>query len=297
MSTVLITGCSSGFGDLTARELARRGHTVFATMRDIEGKNAAAAARLRSGAEAMGGDLHVLELDVTDGASVDRAVAEAQEKAGGALDAVINNAGQMFIGLAEAFSPEELSRQLDVNLVGPHRVIRAALPAMRKRGEGLVVNVTSIAGRIVAPTGGVYHASKFGLEALTEALRYEVSPFGVEVVMVEPGPFGTNLFPSAPAPADQDRVASYGSEGQRIADGFAAAFEAVFQDPDAPTDPKDVVEVLVELVEATAGQRPARTVVGVDFGVRELNRATEPFRQAVLEGIGMPDLDRLPARA
>lgn len=294
MSKVLITGCSSGFGDLTARTLARRGHTVFATMRGVEGRNAEPAESLRTFGEEVEGEVRVHELDVTDEDSVRSAVAEVEDRAG-APDVVINNAGSMYLGVTEAFTPRQLVDQLDVNLVGPHRVARAALPGMRDRGSGLIVNLSSVAGRLVLPCGGLYNASKFGLEALTESLRYELAPFGVEVVLVEPGPFGTNLFPSTTGPEDEDRVADYGDRGRDVYAGVMAVFEQVFEDPEAPTEAEEVAEVLVELVEAEPGDRPLRTVVGVDFGVRELNAAIEPFRRGALEGIGMPELDRVEA--
>lgn len=292
MSTVLLTGCSSGFGELASRRLADRGHVVFATMRALEGRNADAAESLEAHGREASGEIHVLELDVTDDASVRRAVAAAEERAG-APDALINNAGRMFLGVTEAFTTEQLEEQLDVNVLGPHRVARAALPGMRARGSGLVINISSIAGRLVVPCGGVYHASKFGLEGLTESMRYELAPFGVEVVLVEPGPFGTNLFPSVTGPADDERVEAYGEKGREVYDTVMAALEGVIEDADAPSDPALVVDTLVELVEAEPGERPFRSVVGVDFGTRGINEDLEPHRQGVLGGLGMPELDRV----
>lgn len=292
MSTVLLTGCSSGFGELAARRLADRGHVVFATMRAPEGRNADAADALEVHGREASGEIHVLELDVTDDASVRRAVAAAEERAG-APDALINNAGRMFLGITEAFTTEQLDEQIDVNVLGPHRVARAVLPGMRARGSGLMINVSSIAGRLVVPCGGVYHASKFALEALTESMRYELAPFGVEVVLVEPGPFGTNLFPSVTGPADEERVEAYGEKGREVFDTVIAALGGVIEDPDAPSDPALVVDTLVELVEAEPGERPFRSVVGVGFGTRGINEALEPHRQGVLGGLGMPGLDRV----
>lgn len=292
MSTVLLTGCSSGFGELAARRLADRGHVVFATMRAPEGRNADAAEALQAHGREAAGEIHVLELDVTDDASVRRAASTVEERAG-APDAVINNAGQMFLGVTEAFTAEQIDEQFDVNVLGPHRVARAVLPGMRARGSGLVVNVSSIAGRLAVPCGGVYHASKFALEGLTESMRYELAPFGVEVVLVEPGPFGTNLFPSVTGPADEERVEAYGEKGREVFDAVMAALGGVIEDPDAPSDPALVVDTLVELVEAEPGERPVRSVVGVDFGTRGINEDLEPYRQGVLEGIGMPELDRV----
>ena len=144
--TIVITGCSSGFGYDLALKLARGGHRVYATMRAPDGKNADAARSLRDTADTESLDLRVLDLDVTSDASVEAAAATVHDESG-AADVVVNNAGQMFGGITEAFTASELARQLDVNVVGVHRVGRAFLPAMRERGSGLVMNVSSTAGR------------------------------------------------------------------------------------------------------------------------------------------------------
>lgn len=144
-----------------------------------------------------GWPLHVLELDVTDDASV-RAAADAVLEEAGAPDLVINNAGVMFVGFTEAYTPDEVAWQLDVNLVGVHRVCRAFLPAMRTEGRGLIINVSSIAGRIATPFSAVYNASKWALEGYSVGLRREIAQTGVDVVLVEPGPFTTELFGQAP---------------------------------------------------------------------------------------------------
>jgi len=148
---ILVTGSNSGFGRLTSLALARKGHTVFATMREPAGKNQAAAADLRGIASAEKLALHVLELDVTDTASVDKAIAAA-----GALDVVVNNAGYAVNGLAETATPEQYLRELDTNVVGPHRVNRAVLPGMRERHAGLIIQVSSGLGRILLPFLGIY---------------------------------------------------------------------------------------------------------------------------------------------
>lgn len=289
MAKVLITGCSSGFGHDAAKALAERGHTVYATMRGVEGKNAAVAEALRSYSEENGVDLHVVELDVTSDASVQAAV-ERMLGEQGHIDAVVNNAGQMFVGITEAFTNDDLRRQLEINVVGPHRVARAALPSMRARGEGLLINVSSVAGRLALPFFGVYHASKWGLEGMTEALRYELAPFGVDVVIVEPGPFTTNLFPQAPSPSDMERAESYGAVNDTL-DGLATAFEGIFEDEEAPTDPSYVVDAFVQLIEAPPEDRPFRTVVGLDFSVREVNARAEETRKAILGELGLGHLE------
>lgn len=283
--TIVITGCGSGFGRDLALKLARDGHRVAATMRAPDGKNAAAARALTAAADGL--DLRVVDLDVTSDASV-AAAAQSILGAWGAPDAVVNNAGQMFVGITEAFTADELARQLDVNVVGVHRVCRAFLPAMRAAGRGLVVNVSSVAGRLGLPFYGVYHASKWGLEGYTQGLRVELASSGVDAVIVEPGPFTTNLFPGMVGPADADGCgATYPPVVHETLAGFGAAFQGMFDDPDVPTDPALVVDAIADLVAMAPGTRPLRTVVGVDLGVRERNAAIETHDAGVLEALGM----------
>jgi NAD(P)-dependent dehydrogenase (short-subunit alcohol dehydrogenase family) len=275
--TIVITGCSSGFGYDLALTLARRGDRVYATMRAPGSRNA----------EAESLDVRVLDLDVTDDASVD-AAAETVAAESGAADVVVNNAGQMFLGITEAFTAAEFTRQLDVNVVGVHRVNRAFLPAMRARGTGLLVNISSTAGRVAVPFVGVYHASKWGLEGYTQALRGELASTGVDVVIVEPGPFTTSLFPSSPQPEDADgRGTSYPAAVHAAHAGLGAAFEGLFADPQAPTDPAIVVDAIAGIVAMAPGTRPFRTCLGVDFGVRDRNAVLEPLDAGLLEAMGM----------
>lgn len=291
--TVVITGCSSGFGKQLALDLARRGDHVFATMRGTQGKNAGSASELEEIAASEDLALSVLELDVTSTSSVDAAAAAVLAEAG-APDTVVNNAGVMLTGFTEAFTPEEMTAQLDVNVVGIHRMNRAFLPAMRKRGRGLIINLSSIAGRLSAPFFGVYHASKWAVEGYSMALRGELACCGVDVVVVEPGPFATALFEVSPQPADADqRVADYPEVARTAYKSVGEAFDGMFNDPDTPTDPAMVVNEMVALIDTPAGRRPFRTVVGVDVGVRERNAAVEPFDRDVLEAFGMTEFSTL----
>jgi len=191
MASVLVTGCSSGFGKLTALRFARHGHTVFASLADT-----ARAGPLADMAAEEGLDVRVLALDVTDPASVEAAVVEAQEAAGGALDVVVNNAGTELRGPIEHCRDDEVLAQFDTNVFGVLRVARAVVPAMRERGSGVLVNVSSIAGLVARPFGGVYSATKHAVEAISEALHHELRPFGVRVAIVEPGQFEAELLAS-----------------------------------------------------------------------------------------------------
>ena len=185
---VLVTGSSSGIGRATARHFARKGWRVFASMR-----HPARAEPLRAEARDAGWALTTPALDVTSDDSVARAVTEALAETGGRIDALINNAGYYSVGPLEETSPDELRAQLETNVVGVHRVTRAVLPAMRQRGGGAVVTIGSISGRVAVPMAAAYHASKWALEGMIEALRYELIPFGIRVTLVEPGPYRTEL--------------------------------------------------------------------------------------------------------
>jgi len=201
----LITGASSGIGHATARRFAARGWRVWASMRRPD-KGAA----LRLEARERGWTLQTPALDVTDDASVSGAVGELLAGTLGRIDLLINNAGYYALGACEDTTPDELRSQLETNVVGVHRVTRAVLPAMRARREGRVMVIGSLSGLVALPALGAYQASKWALEAWTESLRYELRPFGVEAVLIEPGPFETNLHVNErPAAASQDPGSPY----------------------------------------------------------------------------------------
>ncbi|MET3906695.1 NAD(P)-dependent dehydrogenase (short-subunit alcohol dehydrogenase family) [Bradyrhizobium sp. S3.3.6] len=286
---VVVTGTSSGFGRLTALELARRGHTVVATMRDVEGRNGQIRSELIEAAKAEGRVLRVLEMDVADEASVNAAI-DHVIKQHGRIDALINNAGTMFVGVTEAYTVADIERQFAVNFFGAVRADRAVLPHMRAVGSGLLVHVTSLMGRLIFPFFGVYSASKFALEALAESYRYELSSFGVDSVIVEPGAFPSNLLPSSPEPSDEGVLASYGAVAAipgQIKDSSSQA-----HDSSNPPRPQLVADAIARLVEATE-RRPLRTVVmpeGMDLGVERLNEAATSVQNDMLGAFGMSSM-------
>jgi NAD(P)-dependent dehydrogenase (short-subunit alcohol dehydrogenase family) len=283
-----VTGCSSGFGHLLVKPLADAGYTVFATMRDPGGKNAAPASALR----ALGGGIQVLKLDVTSDAEVDAAVAHIQRDAG-RVDVLINNAGCMYGGVTEAFTAKELESQLQTNVVGLFRVTRAVLPMMRRQKSGLLVHISSIVGRVSPPFFGAYSASKWAVEALGEAMRYELAPLGVDSVLVEPAPFKTSLFGDAIAPKDSARAAEYGPTAEIPAQLFAA-FDQMFTGMAEETDPRRVVEAIMKLIAMAPGQRPLRTVVGpVHFGAATVNERTLDVAKPMLEAVGLGYLENV----
>jgi NAD(P)-dependent dehydrogenase (short-subunit alcohol dehydrogenase family) len=249
MRTVLVTGASTGFGRVTAEALAQRGHHVFAGVRDVGGRNEKVAAELRSGG------VTVVELDVLDQASADAAVAAVVE-ADGRLDAVINNAGRMFAGPVEAFTAAEIQTILDVNVLGPARVARAALPVLRRQGHGVLIQNGSLAGWVAMPYTGLYAASKAAVKALVETWHHELAPFGVESVTVDAAPYPTNIGANAGSPSELDRVAPYGTN-------FNGFLSDVMQRARSsePGDPREVADAFVRLVEMPDGTRPRRTIV------------------------------------
>jgi NAD(P)-dependent dehydrogenase (short-subunit alcohol dehydrogenase family) len=185
---VLITGCSSGIGKATALAAAARGHRVYATARDP------ASLRDLEG----GGRVRTLALDVTDTVSIGRVVASVLGEAG-RLDALVNNAGYGQYGAVEDVTAKQWRREFDVNLFGAVEVTRAVLPSMRQARSGTIVNVSSVAGKIAIPFAAPYCASKHALEAVSDALRVEVAPFGIRVVVIEPGPIATRFGETARA--------------------------------------------------------------------------------------------------
>ena len=187
MATVLITGCSSGFGKLSALHFARKGDTVFASMR-----NTAKAGELEQAKQAESLPIEIVQLDVTDDASVEGAVRQVIDAAGG-IDVLVNNAGLGHHGPVEETDDDEVKEIFETNFFGALRVTRAVVPKMREQKSGTIVNVSSLAGRVVAPYGGIYSASKYALEAASEALYYELHPFGIRVLLIEPGGFETAI--------------------------------------------------------------------------------------------------------
>jgi NAD(P)-dependent dehydrogenase (short-subunit alcohol dehydrogenase family) len=187
---VLITGCSSGIGRATALRLARSGWTVYATAR-----------RPETLAELADAGCHTLALDVTDESSM-RAAVEQVERAEGAIGVLVNNAGYSQGGPVEQVPPDAVARQFQTNVFGPIRLIQLVLPGMRGQRWGKIVNISSMGGRLTFPGGGLYHASKHALEALSDALRFEVRGFGVDVVLIEPGLIVTDFAQAAVASTD-----------------------------------------------------------------------------------------------
>jgi NAD(P)-dependent dehydrogenase (short-subunit alcohol dehydrogenase family) len=287
--TVLVTGTSSGIGYSIACELPKHGYHVIAAMRSPADKNASAAGELRALAKGSTGRCDVVEIDVTSDASVAGAVASAVSLAG-RLDVLVNCAGIMWLGVTEAFSLPQLETVMQTNLYGPFRMLRAVLPHMRARRSGLAISVTSIAGRMVTPGSGIYSASKFALEALTEAMRYETSSLGIDLVLVEPGPFQTKLKANSVPPEGLAIANAYGPLRQ-LQRSMPERMAALVKSHEVSTDPRAVAEAVREIIAMPAGKRPIRTTVGFDLGVGELNRSAAPFQRDYLKMMGLEDTE------
>lgn len=272
--TVVITGASSGFGEGAVKAFADKGYRVWGTMRGTAGRNAAKMAAL----ESYSASISILDLDVADDASV--AAGFGRILNAGPVDILINNAGIMYLGITEAFSIAQAKEQMETNYFGAIRAMQAVLPAMRKAGSGLIINTSSLVGRISPPFFGTYTATKHALEGYSQALRYEVAKLGVDVALVEPGPFGTGLLGAGKPPAQADVLESYG-ELAGVPTAMGAHFAQMLRSEGAP-DPQWVVDTYLKLAEMPAGQRPVRTVVGIAWGVDEMNRLNQPIQDRIL---------------
>ena len=260
-NTVLITGTSTGFGRLAAEHLAREGHKVFATMRGATGKNQAAADELNA-LTGEGLDITVLELDVTSAEDI-AAVVSAVEDSAGSLDVLVNNAGMFGMGPVEAYTSDQFRFIMETNVIGLHAITRAFLPMMRAAKSGLVINVSSVVGRLTMPGGTLYTSTKYAVEALTEGYRYETKEHGIDFVLIEPEAYGTDIFGKTFDPEDADVATAYPEFMATLAQLGEAIGETI-QAEDA-NDPAEFGRVLSELIGMVPGTRPLRRPMGKDL--------------------------------
>ena len=288
-SVILVTGAGTGIGKLSALALAEAGHVVYATMRDVEGRNRSRADELRAVSVEKGITLIPLELDVLSQDSADAAAATIVREQG-RIDVVMQNAGHLVVGPSEAFTPEEMMKVFDTNLFGAQRVNRAVLPYMRKQESGLVLWISSTTTKGgFPPFMGPYGAAKAAMDSLAVTLAYELARFGVETSIVVPGAFtsGTDHFPSAGKPADSARAGAY-ARYDGVIDQIGERLTSLTS-PDA--DPKAVADEVVRIVGLAKGTRPMRSVIDfVGDGAAQVLEVSERVRIEFAKRIGMGDL-------
>ena len=290
MSTIVITGASSGFGALGARALADAGHTVYAGMRDTDGHNAEAVDDVQKYASDNDVDLRAVELDVSDQESANQAVRTIISEQS-RLDVVVHNAGHMVTGPCEAFTPDQLVSVYDTNVVGAHRLNRAALPHLRAQQDGLLIWVGSTSTRGGTPPYlGPYFAAKAGMDALASSYALEVARFGIETTIVVPGSFtsGTNHFAHSGSPDDSE-----------VADAYEARYQGLMEQVSqrlADLEPADadvakVASAIVDVVATPKGRRPFRVHYDpADDGAVTVNAVADRVRVEFLNRIGLEDL-------
>ena len=278
--TVLITGCSSGFGRIGALHYAALGAKVIATMRNMPRPEAdslaAEAAKNRL-------DLHIVEIDVTDDASVAAGTAKALELAGGRIDTLVNNAGVGITGPVEVQDMEATKLIFETNVLGIHRMLRALLPQMRAAKNGQVFNISSQLGRVIVPGGGHYSATKFAVEALSEQLAYELVPHGIDVTIIQPGGYPTRVW--------VNRNIYTGALKERSNPALLAAYEPFTRGMGTEdgsgrsADPADVPRAIAEIMAMPAGKRPLRRAVHPGNKPQEaVNRVSAEVQLAWLGG-------------
>lgn len=287
----LVTGTSSGFGRLGALLYARQGARVFATMRNLPRPE---ADELRTLARDEKLDIHVLALDVLDEDQVNKAVAEAERINGGPLDVLVNNAGINIGGPVEVQDMEATRLTFDTNVFGLQRTMRAILPGMRRRKAGLIVNVSSQQGRIIMPASGLYSASKFAVEAMSEQIAYELAPHGIEVTIIEPGGFPTAIgrnraryTAELAARAAELHKAGYPelvAQMSRMPGGAPRPGAAPPAIPPGMADPVEVPKAIAEIAAMAPGTRPLRRAVHPSSKPQlEINRVAAETQAQLLE--------------
>lgn len=280
---IVVTGTNSGFGWLTANTLAGLGHSVYATMRDTKSKNADKAKTL---AEVP--NITVLDVTLTSEESVQHAIDSIIAKEG-RIDVLVNNAGFGAAGVAESFTTSDVEEMFGIHVVANWRLMKAVLPTMRKQAEGLIINVSSGAGRFAFPFMTVYSAAKFGLEGLSEGLHYEVKKLGVDVTLLQPGAFPTDILHKLKTGSDARVAAEYGTLAaipEQMGNSLAQLFETV------KPDPQEVADAVVKLINLPKGQRPLRTVVDPATGhiVKAANDGVKIEYEKTIAAFGMGEL-------
>ena len=288
---IVVTGAGSGIGRAVAEALANAGHIVYASMRFLKERNQERVEQMSLFAAEKQVDLRVLELDVLSEESI-RAAFDQVLFETGRLDVVVNNAGMLMVGIAEAFTPAQMARILDTNAISWLRVNRAALPIMRRQKGGVLVYVGSTTSRVHEPFIGPYIASKAAGEALAEAMRFEAAPFGIESVIVVPGAFtsGTEHFADAHGPESLAVVSQYGELPDRLR-GLGTALEVLDADKGLGLTVESVGRAVKDVLELPFGEKPFRISIDPQAkGTDEIEALIGARQLSFFEGLGIADL-------
>ena len=283
-NTVLITGVNSGFGYLIANTLVKSGYKVIGSMREPSGRNASVANELRNKG------IVIVDIDVTDEQSVLAGVEEATRKVG-TIDILINNAGVGTLGWQDSFNIDDFKKVFDINVFGVQRMVKAVLPNMKKQGKGTIIQISSILGQFVLPFLGSYNATKHAVEGMTENYRVELSQFGIQSLIVQPGGFGTDFGANLLRSSDSSVTESYG-EAAGAPEQMWANTEKGHDSEDAP-DPQMVADAVLSLLETLPKERPFRTTVdgtGLNSIIESVNEARE---KAMKDIYSMYEMDNL----
>lgn len=281
---ILVTGASGAFGSLTCIQLAENGHQVVGTLRSLKGKNEAIANELKARGVAL------VEMDVTIEDSVNAGVKSAIEMMGG-LDTVFNNAGIGANGILECFTAGDIQKMFDVNVFGVQRIMRAILPYLRQQGKGTIIHTSSCIGRVTTPFLASYSASKYALESLAEGYRAELSGFGIESCIIEPGGFPTGFMSGMISPSDSDRMKQYGemaSLPESSINGYVSYVESISEQR-----PERVAEAVVNIVNTPFGEKPFRTIVdfsGLKQPIENYNKVLNETTKAIYTANGVANL-------
>lgn len=278
---ILVTGASGAFGSLTCKSLVQNGYQVIGTMRSAKGKNEAIAQELQKAG------VKLIEMDVTNETSVNKGVAKAIELLGG-LDVVFNNAGLGANGIQEMFTAEDMQRVFDVNVFGVQRLMRAILPHFRSQGKGTILHTSSCIGRVTTPFLGVYSASKYALESIAEGYRAELSGFGIESCIIEPGGMPTAFMEGMLQPSDKTRNEGYG-DMVHAPDAFLNGYVDYIK-TNPSQSPQAVADAVLAILEMPHGEKPFRIVVdfmGLKEPIENYNAALRQTTQQIYTANGV----------
>ncbi|MGN6418498.1 MAG: SDR family oxidoreductase [Pseudobacter sp.] len=283
---IIVTGSSSGFGLLTVKTLAAAGHTVYATMRNIETKNASQVKQLKDWAAANNADIRVFELDVTSDVSVNKAVSDIARDSNGRIDVLVNNAGLFVWGLSEEVTTSQLEDIFRINVFGVDRVIKAVLPYMRKLQDGLLITISSGLARLHLPYLGAYQATKAAVDVLGTTYHYELKKSGIDSLIIQPGAMKTDLFSKKLETGNGAIEEAYGEYGQSIRRGV----EALLSPKPESADPQVVADSILETIGQSKTERKLWTVLGigpVQPAIEAINSSTGALSSGVMEHIGI----------